>query len=144
MEGIVQPAVGDHALVITVVLVSKVLLISILVWRTLSSLFPHQVSTTTSSCIPQLMIFLVPTPVRATPAIIKYDNYNSRDMSDRGEYTRTVSVSSCDYPILLNTFLQGYPAGNLTPHFQYVMTREGPEDVVTHTATAKCELHAIR
>ncbi|KAI0273146.1 hypothetical protein BGY98DRAFT_1099507 [Russula aff. rugulosa BPL654] len=42
-----------------------------------------------------------------------------------------------DYPVLLNNLLQGHRTGNLTAHFQYVMTREGPDDNVTHIATAK-------
>jgi hypothetical protein len=48
-----------------------------------------------------------------------------------------------DYPVLLNNLLQGHPTGNLTSHFQYVMTKEGPDDNVTHFATAKCEHIAI-
>jgi hypothetical protein len=44
---------------------------------------------------------------------------------------------------LLNNLLQGHRTGNLTPHFQYVMTKEGPDDNVTHFATAKCEHIAI-
>src|SRR6267142_92455 len=45
----------------------------------------------------------------------------------------------CDYTIILNNFLQAHPTKNLTPHFQYVMTREGRDDAPTHIATAKCE-----
>ncbi len=44
---------------------------------------------------------------------------------------------------MLNNLLQGHPTGNLTPYFEYVMTREGPDDNVTHFATAKCEYPAI-
>ncbi|KAH9998305.1 hypothetical protein BJV77DRAFT_1134798 [Russula vinacea] len=42
-----------------------------------------------------------------------------------------------DYPVLLNNLLQGHATGNLTRHFDYVMTRDGPEDDITHIATAK-------
>lgn len=48
-----------------------------------------------------------------------------------------------DYPVLLNNLLQGHRTGNLTPHFQYAMTKEGPDDNVTHFATAKCKRGAI-
>jgi len=41
-----------------------------------------------------------------------------------------------DYPNLLNNMLQGHRAGNLTEHFKYEMTQEGPQDNVTHIATA--------
>ena len=67
-----------------------------------------------------------------------------------GEFTCTASENfDCDlrmrtdYPVLLNNLLQGHRTGNLTSHFQYVMTREGPDDNVTHIATAKCEYSAI-
>ena len=52
-------------------------------------------------------------------------------------------MTTPDYPVLLNNLLQGHPTGNLTPHFQYDMTREGREDNVIHIATAKCECSAI-
>ncbi|KAN0126569.1 hypothetical protein V8E52_000209 [Russula decolorans] len=42
-----------------------------------------------------------------------------------------------DYPVLLNNLLQGHRTGNLTSHFEYAMTKEGPDDNVTHFATAK-------
>lgn len=48
-----------------------------------------------------------------------------------------------DYPNLLNNLLQGHRTGNLTSDFQYVMTKQGPDDNVTHFATAKCERSAI-
>ena len=68
------------------------------------------------------------------------------DMSTPGEFTCTASESFVfvthanrkDYPVLLNNLLQGH-RGNLTSHLQYVMTKDGPEDNVTHYATAKCE-----
>jgi hypothetical protein len=44
-----------------------------------------------------------------------------------------------NYAVVLNNLLQGHETGNLTPYFQYVMTREGRDDAPTHIATAKCE-----
>jgi len=44
-----------------------------------------------------------------------------------------------DYRVLLNNLLQGHHTGNLASHFQYAMTREGPDDLVTYLASAKCE-----
>jgi hypothetical protein len=70
-------------------------------------------------------------------------------MPDRGESTCTLSENfvflthedRIDYPVLLNTLLQGHPTGNLAPYFKYVMTKEGPGESITHIATAKCEHH---
>ncbi|KAH9998303.1 hypothetical protein BJV77DRAFT_1064828 [Russula vinacea] len=42
-----------------------------------------------------------------------------------------------DYPVLLNNLLRGHRTGNLTRYFEYVMSKDGPEDNVTHYATAK-------
>ena len=58
-----------------------------------------------------------------------------------GQYLRVSFVTHAnlaDYPVLLNNLLQGHRA---TEHFRYEMTREGPEDNVTHIATAICEHH---
>ncbi|KAI0298826.1 hypothetical protein BC826DRAFT_1102890 [Russula brevipes] len=42
-----------------------------------------------------------------------------------------------DYAVELNNFLQGHPAGNLTPFFKWVMKQEGNNNDATHIATAK-------
>ena len=57
--------------------------------------------------------------------------------------SRQKQSGELDYPVLLNNLLQGHRNGNLTPHFQYVMTGEGLDGNVTHFATAKCEHSAI-
>ena len=44
-----------------------------------------------------------------------------------------------DYPVLLNNLLREHPAGNLSFLCEYEMTREGPEDAVTHFATFSCK-----
>jgi hypothetical protein len=43
----------------------------------------------------------------------------------------------------LNNYLQNHPKGNLTGHFHWDMTREGPDSSVIHTATAMCGYHNL-
>ena len=64
-------------------------------------------------------------------------------MSIPGQYLEVSFVTHAnltDYPVLLNNLLQSHRASE---HFKYDMTKEGPEDDVTHIATATCEHHAI-
>jgi hypothetical protein len=64
---------------------------------------------------------------------------DTRLVSHHAILTHAILADQRDYAVELNNFLQGHPTGNLTKHFQYVMTREGRDDAPTHIATAKCE-----
>ncbi|KAH9972995.1 hypothetical protein BGW80DRAFT_1310943 [Lactifluus volemus] len=50
--------------------------------------------------------------------------------------TQVPASSSGDAATDLNNYLQNHPLGNLTIHFNWVMTREGPDNSVVHIATA--------
>jgi hypothetical protein len=63
----------------------------------------------------------------------------SRWDMDTEQFRFMTHANQADFPVLLNNLLQGHRTGNLNAHFHYVMTSEGPEDNVTHLATAKCE-----
>ena len=49
-----------------------------------------------------------------------------------------------DPAVELNTYLQNYPTGNLTPQFHWVMYQEGQDHNAVHVATAMCAFHTTK
>ncbi|KAF8484443.1 hypothetical protein DFH94DRAFT_688868 [Russula ochroleuca] len=70
-------------------------------------------------------LLVVPTPLD------HYKLFNHNNNSDDDD-----DMPGPDYPVLLNNLLQRHATGNLAGQFRYVMSTDGPEDNITHIATA--------